>query len=241
MDSPADSAELLARDWLSWPDCPTRNPASEAVQSELGCKQTAWNWQIDQRLERGLSRRDGLASLRNGALGHSSLESIGENKTQPHLRCAVRSPNRPETSKTPNRFLDRFFSLPPNTPQWLRPTRSGGVLQCRAIVPNGSATTRSGGVLRLFGCFVLLFVVVSGSDRLGTIDLPCRRAAAVSYSVELSFTEADYFPMQKRLNKASSTSLLATVPATWPNSSSANRNSPATNSSPARSTHVCLA
>jgi len=114
-------------------------------------------------------------------------------------------------------------------------------LTCRAIVPNGSATTRSGGVLRLFGCFVLLFVVVSGSDRLGTIDLPCRRAAAVSYSVELSFTEADYFPMQKRLNKASSTSLLATVPATWPNSSSANRNSPATNSSPARSTHVCLA
>ena len=223
MDSPADSAELLARDWLGWPDCPTRNPASEAVQSGLGCKQTAWNWQIDQRLERGLSRRDGLASLRNGALGHSSLESIGENKTQPHLRCAVRSPNRPETSKTPNRFLDRFFSLPPNTP------------------PNGSATTRSGGVLRLFGCFVLLTAVTSGSDRLGTIDLPCRRAAAVSYSVELSFTEADYFPMQKRLNKASSTSLLATVPATWPNSSSANRNSPATNSSPARSTHVCLA
>ena len=32
-------------------------------------------------------------------------------------------------------------------------TRSGGVLQCRDIVPNGSATTRSGGVLRLFRLF----------------------------------------------------------------------------------------
>ena len=121
------------------------------------------------------------------------------------------------------------------------PTRSGGVLQCRAIVPNGSATTRSGGVLRLFGCFILPVAVTSGSDRLGTIDLPCRLAAAASYGVELSFTDADYFPMQNRLNKASSTSLLATVPATWPSSSSAKRNSPATNSSPARSIQVCRA
>ena len=30
----------------------------------------------------------------------------------------------------------------------------------------------SGGVLRLFGCFVLLAAVASSSDRLGTIDLP---------------------------------------------------------------------
>ena len=30
----------------------------------------------------------------------------------------------------------------------------------------------SGGVLRLFGCFVLLAAVALGSDRLGTIDLP---------------------------------------------------------------------
>jgi hypothetical protein len=35
--------------------------------------------------------------------------------------------------------------------------------------------------------------------------------------------------------------LLATVPATWPSSSSAKRSSPATNSSPARSILVCLA
>jgi hypothetical protein len=59
-----------------------------------------------------------------------------------------------------------------------------GVLQSRAIVPNGSARRASVGVLRLFGCFALLTAVTSGSDRLGTIDLPCRRAAAVSYSVE---------------------------------------------------------
>ncbi len=30
----------------------------------------------------------------------------------------------------------------------------------------------SGGVLRLFDCFVLLAAVALGSDRLGTIDLP---------------------------------------------------------------------
>ncbi len=35
-----------------------------------------------------------------------------------------------------------------------------------------------------FGGFVLLSAVVSGSDRLGTIDLPFRRAAEESYSVE---------------------------------------------------------
>jgi hypothetical protein len=53
----------------------------------------------------------------------------------------------------------------------------GGVIQCRAIVPNGSARRASGGVFRLFGLFVLLVAVALGSDRLGTIDLPCRRAS----------------------------------------------------------------
>jgi hypothetical protein len=42
----------------------------------------------------------------------------------------------------------------------------------------------SGGVLRLSDFFVSLVAVALGSDRLGTIDLPCRRAAAVLYSVE---------------------------------------------------------
>jgi hypothetical protein len=42
----------------------------------------------------------------------------------------------------------------------------------RAIVPNGSVRRASVGVLRLFGCFVLLAAVALGSDRLGTIDLP---------------------------------------------------------------------
>jgi hypothetical protein len=35
----------------------------------------------------------------------------------------------------------------------------------------------SGGVLRLFGLFVLLSAVALGSDRLRTIDLPCRLLA----------------------------------------------------------------
>jgi len=37
----------------------------------------------------------------------------------------------------------------------------------------------SGGVLPLFGCFILLAAVVSGSDRLGTIDLPFRRGGVL--------------------------------------------------------------
>ena len=151
-------------------------------------------------------------------------------------------------------------------------------MQCRAIVPNGSARRASGGVFRLFGLFVLLSAVALGSDRLGTIDLPCRRASGVviqcraivpngsarrasggvfrlfglfclavcgGFQVPIdwgqSIYHADYLPMQNRLNKASRTSLLATVPATWPSSSSAKRSSPATNSSPARSILVCLA
>ena len=35
----------------------------------------------------------------------------------------------------------------------------------------------SGGVIRLFGFFVLLAAVALGSDRLGTIDLPYRLLA----------------------------------------------------------------
>jgi hypothetical protein len=182
--------------------------------------------------------------LRNGALGHSSLESIGDNKTQPHLRCAVWSLNRPENSKTPDRFLDRFFSPPQHPPNRSPTPRSGGVTQCRAIVPNGSARRVSVGVFRLFGFFCLtgrggILVPIDwgqsiyhadaqaaashsveplspmappdaqaaasfgcsaflsyclrwlpGSDRLGTIDLPCRRTAAASYSVEPLFPMA---------------------------------------------------
>jgi hypothetical protein len=59
------------------------------------------------------------------------------------------------------------------------PFRRGGVLVCRAIVPNGSTRRASGGVLRLFGCFILPSAVVSGSDRLGTIDLPFRRGGVL--------------------------------------------------------------
>jgi hypothetical protein len=76
----------------------------------------------------------------------------------------------------------RFRSIGDN--RSTMPTHSGGVIQCRAIVPNGSARRASGGVLRLFGFFILLSAVALGSDRLGTIDLPCRRTAALSYSVE---------------------------------------------------------
>ncbi len=36
------------------------------------------------------------------------------------------------------------------------PFRRDGVLQCRAIIPNGSTRRASGGVLRLFGCFIFL-------------------------------------------------------------------------------------
>jgi hypothetical protein len=59
------------------------------------------------------------------------------------------------------------------------PFRRGGVLECRAIVPNGSTRRASGGVLRLFGCFILLSAGFSGSDRLGTIDLPFRRGGVL--------------------------------------------------------------
>jgi hypothetical protein len=53
----------------------------------------------------------------------------------------------------------RFRSIGDN--RSTMPTRSGGVLQCRAIVPNGSARRASGGFLRLFGFFVLLVAVAS--------------------------------------------------------------------------------
>jgi hypothetical protein len=61
---------------------------------------------------------------------------------------------------------------------------SGGVIQSRAIVPNGSARRASVGFLRLFGFFVLLSAVASRFRSIGDIDLPCRRTAAASYSVE---------------------------------------------------------
>ena len=105
--------------------------------------------------------------MRNGALGHSSLESIGDNKTQPHLRCAVESLNRPENSKTPDRFLDRFFSPLQHPPIAPRRRACVGVLQCRAIVPNGSARRASVGVLRLFGFFVSLVAVASRFRSIG--------------------------------------------------------------------------
>ena len=73
---------------------------------------------------------------------------------------------------------------------------SGGVFQCRAIVPNGSPSTRKRGRLpvsshcpqwlnttrkrrRLTAVrpFALQAAVASGADRLGTIDLPKRRAS----------------------------------------------------------------
>jgi hypothetical protein len=44
---------------------------------------------------------------------------------------------------------------------------SGGVLQCRAIVPNGSARRASGGFLRLLGFFVLLAAVASRFRSIG--------------------------------------------------------------------------
>jgi hypothetical protein len=49
---------------------------------------------------------------------------------------------------------------------------SGGVFQCRAIVPNSSTRRASGGVLRFSRLFALPVAVASGADRLGTIDLP---------------------------------------------------------------------
>ena len=64
---------------------------------------------------------------------------------------------------------------------------SGGVLQCRAIVPNSSARRASGGVLRFFGCLAPRVTVAYSADRLGTIDLPFPpdAQAAVSCGVEL--------------------------------------------------------
>ena len=64
---------------------------------------------------------------------------------------------------------------------------SGGVLRCRAIVPNSSARRASGGALRFFGCLTPRVTVAYSADRLGTIDLPFPpdALAAVSCSVEL--------------------------------------------------------
>ncbi len=54
---------------------------------------------------------------------------------------------------------------------------SGGVFQCRAIVPNGSPSTRKRRRLTAVRPFALQAAVASGADRLGTIDLPKRRAS----------------------------------------------------------------
>jgi hypothetical protein len=52
------------------------------------------------------------------------------------------------------------------------PCATGGVFQCRAIVPNSSPRRACGGVFG-FWLFDSLAAVTYGSDRLGTIDLPC--------------------------------------------------------------------
>jgi hypothetical protein len=70
----------------------------------------------------------------------------------------------------------RFRSIGDN--RSTMPTRSGVVIQCRAIVPNGSARRASVGVFRLFGFFVLLVAVVSRfrsiGDNRSTMLITCR-------------------------------------------------------------------
>jgi hypothetical protein len=56
---------------------------------------------------------------------------------------------------------------------------STGVSQCRAIVLNSSTRRASGGVLRFSRLLVLPVARTYRSDRLGTIDLPCRRRLPV--------------------------------------------------------------